>query len=104
MSNKSASRNWNDIQLAIAAVSMAVSLLLWNMFAGPDRLKTMREQANASSSPEPVQGSVPMPVPTILPPGQKIFFGGSAPQVRVVTNSGGGGGGGGNAVTSTGSS
>lgn len=104
MSNKPASRNWNDIQFVIAALSMAFSLLFWNMFAGPDRLKAAREQANASSTPEPVQVFVPTPIPTILPPGQTILFGGSAPQVQVVTIRGGGGGGGGSAVTSTGSS
>jgi hypothetical protein len=115
MSNKPISRNWMDIQIVIAAVSMSVTLAFWNMFAGPDReaaLKRAQEQA-ALPPPQPVQTNAPVAVavqPTLQAPAIQgngpILLGGSAPQTKIIVRSGGGGGGGGGggAVTSTKSS
>lgn len=101
MANKPASRNWNDIQVTIAAVSMAFTLIFWNLFAGPDRetaLKRAQEQASLPP-PEPAQIAEAAPVvaqPTPLGDG-KILLGGNAPQTQIIVQSGnrGGGGGGG---------
>ena len=41
MANKPAPKNWNDVQLTIAAGSMALTLTLWNLFAGPDRAEVV---------------------------------------------------------------
>ncbi len=114
MANKPAPRNWNDIQVVIATGSMALALVLWNLFAGPDRasaLKHAQEQA-VLSPPQPVQEAAPVVVevqPT-LPTGP-ILLGGNAPQTQIIVQTGGKGGGGGNGgggggapVTSTGSS
>jgi hypothetical protein len=97
VANKPAPRNWNDIQVAIATISMALTLVFWNLFAGPDResaLKRAQEQA-AIPPPEPMQTAEPVVVqPTPLGDGI-ILFGGSAPQTEIIVQAGGGGGGGG---------
>jgi len=113
MANKPPTRNWNDIQIVVATVSMAVTLAFWNMFAGPDRESAVkRAQEQAAIPPQPAVTAAPLAVnpPTPLGDG-KILFGGSAPQTTIIVQSGsggGGGGGGGNggggAVTSTKSS
>ncbi len=97
MANKPAPRNWNDVQIAIATISMAFTLAFWNLFAGPDRasaLKRAQEQATLPP-PQPVQTLEPVVVqPTSFGNGV-ILFGGSAPQTEIIVQAGGGGGGGG---------
>ena len=100
MANKSAPRNWNDIQVVIATISMAVTLAFWNLFAGPDRVSALkRAQEQAEIPPQPAVTDAPIVVvqPTPLGDGE-ILFGGNAPQTQVIVrnNGGGGGGGGGN--------
>ena len=114
MANKPAPKKWIDIQLVIATISMAFTLVFWNLFAGPDResaLKRAQEQA-AIPPPEPLQTTEPVVViqPTPLGDG-KILFGGSAPQTTIIVqnsggggNSGGSGGGGGGGGGGTGGS
>ncbi len=119
MANKPASRNWNDIQIMIATGSMALTLIFWNLFAGPDRetaVKRAQEQASIPP-PQPVQAAAPMVEvqPTLqsttLQGNGPILLGGSAPRTQIIIQGGGGGGGdgggaggGGGAVASTGSS
>jgi hypothetical protein len=119
MANKPAPKKWIDIQLVIATISMASTLVFWNMFAGPDReaaAKRAQEQAVAippqptvTAQPIVAAQSIVTAQPTPLGDG-KILFGGSAPQTKIIVqtsnrNGGGGGsGGGGGGVTSTGSS
>jgi hypothetical protein len=117
MANRPAPKKWIDIQVVIATISMASTLVFWNMFAGPDReaaAKRVQEQA-ASIPPQPTATAEPIAEiqPTPLGDG-KILFGGNAPQTKIIVqtrnrNGGGGGGGsasggGGGGVTSTGSS
>ena len=118
MANKPAPKKWIDIQIVIATISMASTLVFWNMFAGPDReaaAKRAQEKA-AAIPPQPTATAEPIVAvqPTPLGDG-KILFGGNAPQTKIIVqtggrNGGGGGGGGaasgggGGAVTSTGSS
>ncbi|CAG0992337.1 hypothetical protein ANAEL_02372 [Anaerolineales bacterium] len=111
MASKPTSRNWNDIQLVIATGSMALTLALWNLFAGPDRETAMkRAQEKADLPPQPAQTAAPAAEvkPTLqapIMPAGPILLGGSAPQTTIVIRKGGGGGGdGGGGVTSTGSS
>ena len=104
MANKPASRNWNDVQIAIATISMALTLAFWNLFAGPDResaAKRAQEQA-ALPPPQPVQVAAPvvdvqptLPSPTPLQGNGPILLGGKAPQTNIIVQTGGGGGGGG---------
>lgn len=106
MANKPGSRNWNDIQIVIATISMAVTLAFWNMFAGPDRASAVkRAQEQAAIPPQPMVTAVVVAPPTPLGDG-KLLFGGSAPQTQIIVHSGRGGnaGGDGSPVTSTRSS
>jgi hypothetical protein len=108
MANKPTPRNWNDIQIAIATGSMALTLVFWNLFAGPDRataLKRAQEQAAILPS-QPVQttASVLTLPSTTLQGNGPILLGGSAPQTQVVVQTGGRGGGGGNNNNSSSSS
>jgi len=107
MTNKPSRRNWSDVQIVIATVSMAVTLAFWNMFAGPDRAAAgQRAQEQTANPIQPVTSTSPLVSPARLSDG-KVFFGGSAPQTQIIVhNSGGngGGGGGGGVVTSTKSS
>ncbi len=57
MPGKPKSRNWNDVQTAIATVAIVTTLGLWNLFATPSRA------ARAAETNEPVQP----PPPTELP-------------------------------------
>lgn len=110
MANKPGSRNWNDIQVAIATISMAVTLAFWNIFAGPDRASAeKRAQEQAAIPPQPAVAAAPIIIAPSTPMGDgTILFGGSAPQTQIIVQSGGGngngGGGGGGPVTSTKSS
>jgi hypothetical protein len=119
MHNKS--KNWTDIQWIISSFSIAITLGLWGTFAS-------HEKSGAS-----VSGQVVVPTQTdqivtstttLLLPGQKLLFGGSAPLVQSQTQTqpqiqpqppqvivtarkhggGGGGGGGGSPHAGSGSS
>jgi len=57
MPGKPKSRNWNDVQTAIATVAIVTTLGLWNLFATPSK------PAKAAETNEPVQP----PPPTELP-------------------------------------
>jgi hypothetical protein len=104
MANKPASRNWNDIQVAIATISMASTMVFWNMFAGPDREASVkRAQEQAAIPPQPTVTAVQIVAAPPTPLGDgKILFGGSAPQTQVTIIQTGGGGGGGGAIGSSG--
>lgn len=49
MPGKPKSRNWNDVQTAIATVAIVTTLGLWNLFATPSR------EVKAAENSEPVQ-------------------------------------------------
>ncbi|NOT04066.1 MAG: hypothetical protein HOP27_05650, partial [Anaerolineales bacterium] len=92
--NKLAPKNWNDVQVAIATVSMVTTLACWNLFAGPDRVSALeRSQEQATTDP-----SVTAVAPTAPQGTGKVYFGGTEPKQVVVViqqaRRGGGGGGG----------
>jgi hypothetical protein len=95
MGNKRVSRNWNDIQIVIATISMALTLGLWNLFAGPDRASALK-RAQTQPTQQPIgQSPAPIitpPTPTLLGDGV-LLLGGSAPQTTVIIQGGGNGGG-----------
>lgn len=96
MANKPITRNWNDIQIVIATISMAFTLGLWNLFAGPDR-ETALERTQAQPTQQPMgQSSAPI-IAQSTPLGDGVLLlGGSAPQTTVIVHGGGGNGGGNN--------
>ena len=105
MANKPApKKNWNDVQVAIATVSMVTTLAAWNIFAGPDRVSAMkRAEEQATLPPPPTAESAIAGLPTPTGDG-KVYFGGNKPQTVVVVQGGGGrkGGGGGGGGSSAG--
>ena len=116
MAAKGSGRSWQDIQLMIATSSVAVTLGLWNLLAGPDReasLERAEEQARQEALAADVQATplAPAIAEAPMPPGETVLLlGGQAPQTRIVVQGGKGGGGGrgggggGGAATSTRSS
>ena len=98
MAGKPNTRNWNDVQLVIVSIALVLTLILWNAFAGPDRVKaggnaSPTTPATATSLPTDVVALTPTPLPEI-----KIMFGGTPPgqtaSVPVQPRPRGGGGGG----------
>ena len=87
MANKPAPRNWNDIQIAIATISMAITLVFWNMFAGPDRetaAKRAQEQAAIPPRTDSYSRSNQLQLRQLHWADGKILFGGSAPQTQII--------------------
>lgn len=108
MASKPKGQSWFDIQMAIMTISMALVMVFWNLFAGPDRETSLRKATEAQADqPEPTVESrviaAIVPTPSMSPPGEKIMLGGAAPQTVITIQKPRGGGGGGN-VTSTRSS
>jgi hypothetical protein len=87
MAAKPNSRNWNDIQIVIAAVSMALTLGLWNLFAGPDREVALQRAQTPPSIEPPAAPTITQPA---APAGGILLLGGSAPQTTVIVQNGGG--------------
>lgn len=107
MAAKPNSKNWNDVQLAIVSISLVATLLLWNSFASPDRVKAeARANADAAQSETvdfPITPEMVAVMPT-MPQGVIILAEATpTPQPSTTTTSttrrnrapGGGGGGGG---------
>jgi len=78
MPAKPNSRNWNDVQTAIATVTVVTTLGLWNLFAQPS--KTVSAQSADAITPP----TEPPAEPTVIPQ-VKIMFTQVAPQSSVVT-------------------
>ena len=90
MANKPAPRKWNDIQVAIATVSMAITLVFWNMFAGPDREVARNAHRNKLQLPPPTHSKQPSQSLQAQPSFADISFanrshylGGNAPQTQI---------------------
>jgi hypothetical protein len=62
MPGKPRSRNWNDVQMAIATVAIVTTLGMWNLFASPSKA------VKTAGTSEPVQP----PPPTDLPVGDQV--------------------------------
>ena len=101
MQNKPKSRT--DVQWVISSLSLAVTVGLWGLFASQaKRVAGVTAQVAVPQQPDQIVVSQP---PSLLP-GQKLLFGGTAPQpqVTIVRAKRGGGDGGGGGSASTGSS
>ena len=88
MPGKPKSRNWNDVQTAIATVAIVTTLGLWNLFASPSRTVKAAETSEPVQPPPPTE--LPMeeqvaPVgmtPTAMPQVKIIFTPGATPVVQ----------------------
>ncbi len=76
MNNK---KSWGEIQLAIAAVALTVTLGFWNLFSAGQKQQVTATATDVPVPPteEMAQVSVPTPTQGFLP--VKIIFGGTAP-------------------------
>lgn len=109
MPAKPNSRNWNDVQTAIAAVAVVLTLGLWNLFAQPAKSASAQtEQPPIPPPSEPPAAIEPTAIPQV-----KIMFTQAAPQTVTTSeqqvpkkkkNKNNDGGGGGGTVTQTKSS
>ena len=93
--NKLTPKNWNDVQVAIATVSMVTTLACWNLFAGPDRVSALERSQEQATTADPSTAAAASPA---APVGDgKVYFGGAEPKQVVVviqqTRRNGGGGG-----------
>jgi hypothetical protein len=78
MPPKPNSRNWNDVQTAIATVAIVTTLGLWNLFASPSKNEGTKTSQPALPPTEPPIASAPTVMPKV-----KIIFTQTAPQTLV---------------------
>jgi hypothetical protein len=88
MPGKPKSRNWNDVQTAIATVAIVTTLGLWNLFASPSKAVKTAETSEPVQPPPstelPTEGQVaPISVaPTAMPQVKIMFTPGVTPVVQ----------------------
>jgi outer membrane biosynthesis protein TonB len=91
MPGKPKSRNWNDVQTAIATVAIVTTLGLWNLFATPSKTVKAAETNEPVQPPPPTElpaedtsGSIaPIPMtPTAMPQVKIMFTPGVTPVVQ----------------------
>ncbi len=91
MPGKPKSRNWNDVQTAIATVAIVTTLGLWNLFATPSKAVKAAETNEPVQPPPPTElpvedtsGSIaPLPMtPTAMPQVKVMFTPGVTPVVQ----------------------
>jgi hypothetical protein len=81
MRNKPSSKSWNEIEMLISAIAIALTLGLWNLFASPKKSDVASVEAS-TDTPQPTSTVIaitPAPSPMLLP-GQVLLLGGTAPQ------------------------
>lgn len=88
MPKKSDSKNWFDVKVLIAAVSITSTLALWNLFAAKPIQTSGTSVAEVPAPPAAATGSVL--AQSELGFFGKLLLGGAAPQTRVINRSGGG--------------
>ena len=82
MHNKPNARRWADVQIIIAAISMTVTLALWNLFSAAARAGEVAAASGDGNQATPPPEVDPTALPTLPPtPMQpvRILLGGSAP-------------------------
>ena len=83
MPGKPKSRNWNDVQIAIATMAIVATLGLWNLFATPSKIVKAAEAGEPTLPPPPTEPPVEdEAVPTAMPPVKIIFTPGVTPVVQ----------------------
>jgi hypothetical protein len=88
MHGKPKSRNWNDVQTAIATVAIVTTLGLWNLFATPSKIAKAVEISEPVQPPPPTEHPVedqiaPIAItPTTMPQVKIIFTPGVTPVVQ----------------------
>ena len=85
MPPKPNTRNWNDVQTAIATAAIVTTLGMWNLFAEPAKAETAQaeEQDPAVPPTEPPEEFPITAAPTLMPQ-VKIMFTQVSPQTTTV--------------------
>jgi histone deacetylase complex regulatory component SIN3 len=78
MPPKPNSRNWNDVQTAIATVAIVSTLGLWNLFASPSKNESTKTSHPVLPPTDPPGASAPTVMPKV-----KIMFTQATPQSTV---------------------
>jgi hypothetical protein len=76
-------RNWNDVQTAIATVTVVTTLGLWNLFATPSKPKIMQTSEPVLPTTEPPVETEAPSVPTAMPQIKIMFTPGVTPTTIV---------------------
>lgn len=75
MAVKPKSRNWNDVQTALATVAVVATLGLWNLFATPSKVKAVQATEPVLPPTEPpVEMEPPVAAAPTGMPQVKIMF------------------------------
>jgi hypothetical protein len=88
MPGKPKSRNWNDVQTAIATVAIVTTLGLWNLFASPSKAVKTAETSEPVQPPPPTELPVENQIapiamtPTVMPQVKIMFTPGVTPVVQ----------------------
>jgi hypothetical protein len=101
--NKPAAKSWNEIEILLSTIAIALTLGLWNLFASSRKPADTSTDANATLPPQqdtPIVVTITPTPPLMLLPGQTLLLGGvlpsaipSQPTVVTTTNSNNNGGG-----------
>ena len=84
MRGKPKSRNWNDVQTAIAMAAIVATLAMWNVFASPSKAANAAETSESALPPPPTEPPVEVAsVPTAMPQVKIIFTPGVTPTAVV---------------------
>lgn len=84
MRGKPKSRNWNDVQTAIAMAAIVATLAMWNVFASPAKAANAAETSESALPPPPTEPPVEVAsVPTAMPRVKIIFTPGVTPTAVV---------------------
>jgi len=82
--NSKPQKNWGEIQLAIAAIALTVTLAFWNLFSTPQKQQVQVLPTDTEVPPPQDPTEIPVQLPTQAPAMAfvpvKIIFGGTAPQ------------------------
>jgi hypothetical protein len=85
MRGKPKSRNWNDVQTAIAMAAIVATLAMWNVFASPSKAANAAKTSESALPPPPTEPPVEVAsVPTAMPLVKIIFTPGVTPTTAVV--------------------
>jgi hypothetical protein len=88
MTAKPHSRNWNDVQTAIATVAIVTTLGMWNLFATPTKAKIVRASEPILPPTEPPFEMEAPSIPTAMPQVKIMFTPGVTPTAIVQAQAG----------------
>ena len=88
MQNKPASKSWHEIEVLLSAISIALTLGLWNVFASSSKNATAAPtDASPTDQPQPTNMVSITPTPSLsLLPGQVLLLGGVLPTTDRTSN------------------